>query len=281
MPTTSSDVDRTGTGRASEPRRPAPRTPSGAESPHGAPPAHVRPRATRRRAAPTTRRRRRCRGGAWRQPTADRSLGIPARASGGRSADRVSASGSDRCRRGPNGRPRDPLPEARRGDRRDAFVLVTIGVVVRATDSGRRLPGLAGCFHGQFLPGARRLPRPGSSGSTGRWRSLIGFGRRARRSSPSSTIATGRSILWPIARRGRPRRVPGLARPETVRLGNSGESVTAHLATAMSWSRCSSTSSSGSCYPARIGGRGGSQRFTLLAAFAAARPTRCSCSART
>ena len=54
---------------------------------------------------------------------------------------------------------------------------------------------------------------------------------------------------------------------ETVRLGNSGESVTAHLAAAMTLVgllvyilvRCR--------LPGPLGGRGASQRFTLLAAF--------------
>ncbi|HUG30622.1 MAG TPA: COX15/CtaA family protein, partial [Candidatus Limnocylindria bacterium] len=32
------------------------------------------------------------------------------------------------------------------------FVLVTIGVVVRATDSGMACPHWPGCFEGQFLP---------------------------------------------------------------------------------------------------------------------------------
>ena len=34
-----------------------------------------------------------------------------------------------------------------------AFVLVVIGVAVRATDSGLACPTWPGCFEGQFLPG--------------------------------------------------------------------------------------------------------------------------------
>ena len=34
-----------------------------------------------------------------------------------------------------------------------AFLLVVIGVGVRATDSGRACPQWPGCFEGQFLPG--------------------------------------------------------------------------------------------------------------------------------
>ncbi len=56
---------------------------------------------------------------------------------------------------------------------------------------------------------------------------------------------------------------------ETVRLNNSGESVTAHLAAAMALVGLLVYILVRSFYPARIGGRGGSQRFTLLAAFGA------------
>ena len=56
---------------------------------------------------------------------------------------------------------------------------------------------------------------------------------------------------------------------ETVQLGNTGESVTAHLAAAMALVGLLVYLLVSSSYPARLGG-GGSQRFTLLAAFAAA-----------
>jgi protoheme IX farnesyltransferase len=56
---------------------------------------------------------------------------------------------------------------------------------------------------------------------------------------------------------------------ETVRLGNSGESVTAHLAAAMALLAVLIFVLARSFFPARIGGRGASQRFTILAAFGA------------
>ena len=56
---------------------------------------------------------------------------------------------------------------------------------------------------------------------------------------------------------------------ETVRLNNSGESVTAHLASAMADFGLFIFIFVRSRFPARFEGRGGSQRFTLLAAFAA------------
>jgi protoheme IX farnesyltransferase len=77
------------------------------------------------------------------------------------------------------------------------------------------------------------------------------------------------SILWPsVASVGLVGYQAWLGR-ETVRLGNSGESVTAHLAAAMALVGLLVYLLVRSLYPARIGGRGSSQRFTLLAAFGA------------
>ena len=56
---------------------------------------------------------------------------------------------------------------------------------------------------------------------------------------------------------------------ETVRLGNSGESVTAHLASAMLLVGLLVYLTVRPGFPARIAGGGASQRFTLLAAFGA------------
>jgi len=56
---------------------------------------------------------------------------------------------------------------------------------------------------------------------------------------------------------------------ETVRLGNSGESVTAHLAAAMAVAGLLAFLLVRAGYPARLPGRGGSQRFTILAVFTA------------
>jgi cytochrome c oxidase assembly protein subunit 15 len=57
---------------------------------------------------------------------------------------------------------------------------------------------------------------------------------------------------------------------ETVRLGNSGASVTAHLAAAMAVAGLLAFLLVRAGYPARLPGRGGSQRLTLLIAFTAA-----------
>ncbi|HEX6867867.1 MAG TPA: heme o synthase, partial [Candidatus Limnocylindrales bacterium] len=77
------------------------------------------------------------------------------------------------------------------------------------------------------------------------------------------------SLLWPsFAAVGLVGFQAWLGR-ETVRLGNSGESVTAHLAAAMLLVALLVFLCVRAGFPARIGGRGASQRFTLLAAFAA------------
>ena len=78
-----------------------------------------------------------------------------------------------------------------------------------------------------------------------------------------------RSILWPssppscssASRRGSVARRSGSA--------TRGESVTAHLAAAMTLVGLLVYITVRAGYPARIGGRGASQRFTLLAAFGA------------
>ncbi|HEX7471547.1 MAG TPA: heme o synthase [Candidatus Limnocylindrales bacterium] len=147
------------------------------------------------------------------------------------------------------------------------FILVVIGVIVRSTDSGVACPSWPGCFPGQFLPGL-----DAGSNVWFEWihRSvafLIGI------------LVLGVAVLALVDHRDRPSILwPSLASvaialfqaylgQETVRLGNSGPSVTAHLATAMILFAVLIYALTRSFYPARIGGRGSSQRFTLLAAF--------------
>ena len=150
------------------------------------------------------------------------------------------------------------------------FVLVVIGVVVRSTNSGVACPSWPGCFPGQFLPSL--------DSSINVWYEWI----HRTVAFLIGILVVGVAILVLVDHRDRPSIVwPSLAAvgvalfqawlgQETVRLGNSGPSVTAHLATAMILFAILIYALTRSFYPTRIAGRGSSQRFTLLAAFGTA-----------
>ena len=150
------------------------------------------------------------------------------------------------------------------------FALVVIGVIVRSTNSGVACPTWPGCFPGQFLPGADAGANVWFEWVHRTVAVLVGL------------LVLGMALLAVLDHRDRPSILwPSLAAValvgfqawlgrETVRLGNTGESVTAHLATAMALLALLLFVLARSTFPARLGGRGGSQRFTLLAAFGAA-----------
>jgi heme o synthase len=147
------------------------------------------------------------------------------------------------------------------------LLLVTIGVIVRATGSGMGCPDWPLC-HGQIIPPLDD-PKAWIEWVHRTVAVLIGF------------VVLGLALVAVLDHRDRPSLLwPSLAAValvgfqaylgrETVRLNNSGESVTAHLAAAMALLGLEVFILVRSLYPARIGGRGASQRFTLLAAFAA------------
>jgi protoheme IX farnesyltransferase len=148
------------------------------------------------------------------------------------------------------------------------FLLVTIGVVVRATDSGVACPDWPLCYGGVLPP-------------LDDWQAWIEWTHRTV-AAVIGFLILGLAVFAVRDHRDRPSILWGslgavalvgfqawLGR-ETVRLGNSGPSVTAHLATAMALVGLLVFLLGRSFFPARIGGRGTSQRFTLLATFTAA-----------
>jgi protoheme IX farnesyltransferase len=147
------------------------------------------------------------------------------------------------------------------------FVLVTIGVIVRATGSGMGCPDWPLC-HGQLIPPLDDY-RAWIEWIHRSVAAAIGFVVLALAFVAVRDHRDRPSLLWPtlgvVALVG----FQAWLGRETVRLNNSGESVTAHLAAAMALVGLLVFILVRSFYPARIVGRGGSQRFTLLAAFAA------------
>ena len=149
-----------------------------------------------------------------------------------------------------------------------ALGLVTIGVIVRATDSGLGCPDWPFCY-GQLLPPA------GDGKAWIEWihrtvAAVIGFEILGLAVLALRDHRNRRTIVWPTLGAVALVGFQAWLGRETVRLGNSGESVTAHLAAALLLVGLLVFLAVRAGYPARMGpGRAG-QRFTLLAAFGAA-----------
>jgi heme o synthase len=148
-----------------------------------------------------------------------------------------------------------------------AIVMITIGVIVRATGSGMGCPDWPLC-HGQIIPPLddykawlewiHRTVAVIIGFEVLGLAALVWLDHRDRRTLVVATFGTVLLVGFQ-AWLGR----------ETVRLNNSGESVTAHLAAAMALVGLLVWILARSLYPARLTGQG-SQRFTLVAAFGAA-----------
>jgi protoheme IX farnesyltransferase len=147
-------------------------------------------------------------------------------------------------------------------------LLVTVGVIVRATGSGMGCPDWPLCY-GQILPPLDDYK------AWWEWihrtiAAVIGFlilgvaffAWKDHRDRPS--------ILWPSLAAVALVVFQAWLGRETVRMNNSGESVTAHLAAAMTLLGLLIYVTVRAFYPAKLPARGGSQRFTLLAVLAAA-----------
>jgi heme o synthase len=147
------------------------------------------------------------------------------------------------------------------------LALVTIGVIVRATGSGMGCPDWPLC-HGQLIPPLDDY-RAWIEWVHRTVAAAIGFVVLALAFVALRDHRDRPSLLWPSVGAVLLVGFQAWLGRETVRLNNSGESVTAHLAAAMALVGLLAFILVRSYYPARSGGRGASQRFTLVAAFGA------------
>jgi len=148
-----------------------------------------------------------------------------------------------------------------------ALVLVTLGVVVRVTGSGLGCPDWPFCY-GKILPPVDDYK------AWLEWihrtvAAVIGIEILGLAILAFRDYRGRRSIVWPAFGAVLLVGFQAWLGRETVRLGNSGESVTAHLASAMLLVGLLVYLTVRPGFPARQASGGASQHFTLLAAFGA------------
>ncbi len=148
------------------------------------------------------------------------------------------------------------------------LALVTVGVLVRATVSGLGCPDWPLCY-GQVLPPFDDY-HAWLEWTHRTIAALLGILILGVAALAVLDHRDRSSILWPSLGAVVLVGFQAWLGRETVRLGNSGESVTAHLAAAMLLLGLLVFIFVRSRYPARVTGRGASQWFALLAAFSAA-----------
>ncbi len=147
-------------------------------------------------------------------------------------------------------------------------LLVAMGVIVRATGSGMGCPDWPLC-NGQLIPSTTDY-RPWLEWIHRAIASIIGFEILGLAYLAIRHLRDRRSILWPTLFAVILVGFQAYLGEETVRLGNSGVSVLAHLASAMALLGLLTYLLVRARYPGRIAGPGASQRFTLLAILSAA-----------
>jgi protoheme IX farnesyltransferase len=147
------------------------------------------------------------------------------------------------------------------------ILLVAMGVVVRATGSGMGCPDWPLC-NGELIPSQTDY-RPWLEWIHRAIATVIGFEILGLAYLAIRHYRDRRSILWPTLGAVVLVGFQAYLGEETVRLGNSGVSVLAHLATAMALLGLLTYLFVRIRYPARIEGPGASQRFTLLATLSA------------
>ncbi len=147
------------------------------------------------------------------------------------------------------------------------ILLVAMGVIVRAMGAGMGCPDWPLC-NGQLIPSQSDY-KPWLEWIHRDIAVLIGFEILGLAYLAIRHYRDRRSILWPTLFAVVLVGFQAYLGEETVRLGNSGPSVLAHLATAMALLGLLTYLLVRVRYPARIVGPGASQRFTLLATLAA------------